>query len=67
MTPQQVLPRLKAHLLSGKSITPLQALERYGTMRLPVYILRLRQKGYRIKTEMVTKGKKTYAKYSHTL
>lgn len=67
MTPSQIQAKLKVYLLSGKSITPLQALERFGTMRLPVYIMRLRQKGYKITTTMVTKGKKTFARYSHTI
>jgi hypothetical protein len=64
MTPNQVKSRLKAHILSGKTITSLQALERWGTMRIAVYVNRLRQDGVKIRTTMVTKGKKTFAEYS---
>ena len=34
--------QIKAHLLSGKSITPLQALSLYGSLRLGAVIFDLR-------------------------
>lgn len=55
--------RLKVHLLKGRTITSLQALNLWATIRLPVYVQRLRRKGYVIKTEMIRKGEKTFAKY----
>lgn len=56
--------RLKVLLLSGGTITALQALNRWGTLRIAVYVARLRRSGLKIKTIMVTKGNKTFAKYS---
>lgn len=58
---------IKNYLLSGKSITGLEALKRYGTMRLPVYIQRLRDDGYNIQKEMITEKGKTFARYFHSL
>jgi hypothetical protein len=59
--------RLKNYLLSGKSITPLQALHRWGTFRIAVYVQRLRDKGYAIDTEMVKEGNKIFARYRHVI
>lgn len=55
--------RLKKHILAGKAITPLQALEKFGIFRLSARILDLRQEGYDIATEIVTKNGKRFAKY----
>lgn len=60
----QIKPRLKVHLLKGKTITALQALKRYGTIRLAVYINRLRNDGHKIHCEMITEKGKTFGKYS---
>lgn len=46
--------RVLQHLLGGQSITPLEALELYGSFRLSSIIFRLRERGYDIRTEMVT-------------
>ena len=56
--------RIKAHLLSGKSITPIDALERYGSFRLAAIIHTLRKEGMNIETGSETSryGHK-YAKY----
>lgn len=56
--------RIKAHLLSGKSITPIDALERYGSFRLAAIIHTLRNEGMSIETQSETSrfGHK-YAKY----
>ena len=56
--------RIKAHLLSGKSITPIDALERYGSFRLAAIIHTLRSEGMNIETGSETSryGHK-YAKY----
>lgn len=56
---------VKNWLLSGKSITPLQALQMFGAFRLSAIIYRLKyEDNMAIKTEMVyeTNGKR-YAKY----
>lgn len=54
MKQKDVKPRLKVHLLLGKTITQSQALKRWRTSRLAVYINRLRNDGMNIVTEMVT-------------
>ena len=52
------------YLTKGNKLSPLEALERFGCFRLSARILELRKKGFNIKTEYVTKNKKTYAEYS---
>lgn len=42
------------HLLEGKSITQLEAMNEYGIMRLGARIFELIQDGYPIKKKMVT-------------
>lgn len=56
---QWVLDRL----LSGYSITPLDALKGCGCMRLAARINDLRHGGFKIKTEKVSVGNKTFASY----
>lgn len=51
------------HLQSGRSITPLEALEKYGCFRLGGRIYDLKQQGYEIVTNMVTKNGKRFAEY----
>ena len=45
-------------LLRGESITPLEALHRFGAFRLSAIIFNLRKKGYNITTKMVGNGNK---------
>ena len=47
--------KVLAHLISGKSITPIQALELYGSFRLGAIIFELRADGHKIDTE-IAKG-----------
>ena len=51
------------HLQSGKTITPLEALNLYRCYRLSARIRELRDEGYEIKSENVKQGKKTFASY----
>jgi hypothetical protein len=51
------------HLQSGRTITPLEALNLYGCFRLGARIWELRDEGYKIKSENVKQGKKTFASY----
>lgn len=53
------------HLLSGKSITPIEALNLYGCFRLGARINELRGCGYEIETKINRLGKK-YATYRLT-
>lgn len=50
-----------AHLQQGKSITPMQALNKYGCYRLASVIKRLREADYKIET--TTHPTKKFATY----
>ena len=47
------------HLKAGKTLTPLEALDRFGCFRLAARIIELRRDGYNI----VTEGKDRWAVY----
>ena len=51
-------------LKSGNTITSLEALQRYGCLRLAAVIHSLRKEGFDVNTEMVDVNGKTIAKYS---
>lgn len=51
------------HLLTVGSLTPIEALTKYGCFRLAAVIWRLREEGYHIDTYMVGEGQKQYAEY----
>jgi len=55
--------QIQKYLMSGKSITSLQALNKYGCFRLAALIHKLRKEGMVIETEYVTQNGKTFAKY----
>jgi hypothetical protein len=55
--------KIQTDLMAGKSITPLQALNKYGCFRLAAAIHKLRKEGMAIETEYVTQNGKTFAKY----
>ena len=52
------------HLKSGDTITSLEALQRYGCLRLAAVIHSLRKEGFDVGTEMVDVNGKTIAEYS---
>ncbi len=55
---------IKAHLLSGKSITPLEALHQFDCLCLAQRIADLKVDGLKIASEMTERGnKKRVAKY----
>jgi len=56
--------RILDHMATGKGITPLQALARYGCLRLGARIHELKRQGHRIDSDMVRKGGKLVARYS---
>ena len=56
--------QIKAYLSKGKSITPLDALNKFGCFRLSARIKNLRDEGLKIITEYVTIKGKTFASYS---
>lgn len=61
---QSQVEEIRAALMRGESITPLDALNRWGCMRLGGRILELRKTGLPIVTRIVRAGKKRYAEYS---
>jgi len=54
--------KIENYLLTGKSLTPLQALNWFNSMSLASIIHRLKLRGWKIKTEIITGTR--YAKYS---
>jgi len=56
--------QIKAYLSKGKSITPMDALKKFGCFRLSARIKNLRDEGLNISTKYVTKEGKTFASYS---
>ena len=52
------------HLKSGNTITSLEALQKYGCLRLAAVIHSLRKEGFDVGTEMVDVNGKTIAEYS---
>jgi hypothetical protein len=56
--------QIKAYLSKGKSITPIDALNKFGCFRLSARIKNLRDEGLIITTKYVTKEGKTFASYS---
>ena len=58
------LVQIKNHLEAGKSITAIDALNLFGCFRLGARINDLRSAGLEIETEMITSGRKRFAKYS---
>jgi len=57
--------KVRQYLESGRSITPIEALEMFGSFRLGAIIFTLREEGMPIKTDFVTNRYKTkFAKYT---
>ena len=56
-----------ADLEAGEVITSLDAVKRYGCLRLAARINDLREDGYDVITEIVQAGRKRYARYSLNL
>lgn len=54
---------IKDHLLKHNSITPLEALKKFGCMRLAARIRELRREGFSVQTAIVTKRGRRYGKY----
>ena len=55
--------QIKTYLDKGKSITPIDALNKFGCFRLAARINELRKDGLNIATKIVTKDGKSYASY----
>jgi len=55
---------IKQHLERGQAITPLEALQQYGCLRLAARISDLRDQGMNIRTDIVELNDKRFAKYT---
>lgn len=55
--------KILKHLQSGKPLTPITALNRFGCFRLAARISDLRKDGYTIFTDTITKDGKSFASY----
>lgn len=60
---KSITHRLESWLLRGYGITPLQALEKWGCMRLSARIKELRDAGFPIVTEATKQNGKSFARY----
>lgn len=52
------------HLVAGKDITPIEALERFGVFRLAAIVHSLRKEGFEIATDLIGNGRNKFARYS---
>ena len=57
------LKQIEAHLKEGKTLTPLEALDKFRCFRLAARVSDLRNRGIPIEVEMVKDSGKTYARY----
>lgn len=55
--------RILIYLKTGKTLTPLEALKKFGCFRLAARIGDLRSQGHTIWTNYITKDNKTFAAY----
>ena len=51
------------HLKSGLPITPLEALDKFGCLRLGARIWDLKRDGHKIERTMKRRGRRTFAEY----
>lgn len=54
------------YLKSGKGLTPITALNKFGCFRLAARIAELRKDGHTIFTDTITKKGKTFASYKYS-
>jgi len=54
---------IRSHLLSGNSLTPIDALQQFGCFRLAARIDELRKEGLDIETIKERRNGKSYARY----
>ena len=63
-TAPSITSKILRHLQSGRTLTALQCLDKFGTMRLGARVHELRSEGHAITSEIITKGGKKFARYS---
>ena len=57
------IERIEYYLSSGKTLTPIQALNKFGCFRLAAVIFKLKGRGMRIETRKIKRNGKIYAGY----
>lgn len=55
--------QIRVHLMKHNSITPLEALRRFGCMRLAARIEELRRTGFSVQSAMVSRKGRRYCRY----
>lgn len=55
--------RILAHMLTGAELTPLEALDRFGCLRLAARVYELRREGIDIAERTVREGRKHWSAY----
>jgi len=55
--------KILSYLKSDHSLTPIQALQKFGCFRLSGRIFSLKKRGHKIKTEIVQRLNKRFASY----
>lgn len=55
--------QIRAHIVRHNSITPMEALRKYGCLRLAARIWELKESGFSVVKTMVSRGSKRYARY----
>jgi len=63
MSTKSQCEEILAYLKTGRSLSPLEALEKFGCFRLGGRIYELKQQGHNIKTDTVSKNGKHFASY----
>jgi hypothetical protein len=48
---------------AGHALTPLEALDRFGCMRLAAVVFSLKKRGWAIQSELIHEGEKVYGRY----
>jgi len=56
--------RILRYLQSGKTLTPLDGLRRFGTLRLGARVYELKRAGHPIQSKLVKRGSAHVAEYS---
>lgn len=55
--------RILAHMLTGAQLSPLEALDRFGCLRLAATVRRLKDAGYSFETRIERNGRSLWAVY----
>ena len=63
MKTQSQYHKILSHLKRGWKLTPIQALNKYGCLRLAARIEEIRDAGFKVATNMVTRNGARFAEY----